>query len=157
VEYSFDGPNLLGTAGAIRQALPILGDVFFVMYGDSYLTCDFAAVGAFFLRSNKLGMMTILHNNNQWDASNVEFAGRIVAYRKASASSRMQHIDYGLGVFRSKAFHDAPADLAELYVQLLEADELAAFEVKERFYEIGSPQGLEETAQFLASHGASTR
>jgi NDP-sugar pyrophosphorylase family protein len=153
VDYSFDGPDLLGTAGAVRNALPLLGSSFFVMYGDSYLTCNFAAVGAAFLRSGKLAMMTVLHNKNQWDASNVEFDGRILAYRKGRASSRMQHIDYGFGVFRAEAFRDAPADLAELYAQLLQAGQLAAFEVHERFYEIGSPQGLEETSKFLALRG----
>jgi NDP-sugar pyrophosphorylase family protein len=153
VDYSFDGPDLLGTAGAIRNALPLLGSSFFVMYGDSYLTCNFKAVEAAFLRSGKLAMMTVLHNKNQWDASNVEFDGGIVAYRKGSTSSRMQHIDYGLGVFQAEAFRDAPADLAELYAQLLEAGQLAAFEVQERFYEIGSPQGLEQTARFLAERG----
>src|SRR5215475_16199750 len=40
VEYSFDGPVLLGTAGAIHRAIPLLGGAFFVLYGDSWLPCD---------------------------------------------------------------------------------------------------------------------
>ena len=35
VEFSFDGPVLLGTAGAVKIALPRLGPQFFVLYGDS--------------------------------------------------------------------------------------------------------------------------
>ena len=38
LRYVFDGPTLLGTGGALRQASPLLGEAFFVMYGDSYLT-----------------------------------------------------------------------------------------------------------------------
>jgi NDP-sugar pyrophosphorylase family protein len=159
VDYSFDGPALLGTAGAIRKALPRLGDSFFVMYGDSYLPCDYAAIAQTFESANVLGMMTVFRNEGKWDTSNVEFeAGRILAYSKTGRTPRMRHIDYGLGVFRAEAFHTLPAgkvcDLTELYADLLQRKQLAAFEVHERFYEIGSPAGLRETAEFLAAREA---
>jgi NDP-sugar pyrophosphorylase family protein len=161
VDYSFDGPALLGTAGAIRNALPRLGDPFFVVYGDSYLPCDYLAIARKFeassLRSGgALGMMTVFRNEGKWDTSNVEFeAGEIVAYSKTNRTPRMRYIDYGLGVFRAEAFRGLPAgkacDLAELYGDLLQKRQLAAFEVSQRFYEIGSPAGLQETAEFLAA------
>jgi NDP-sugar pyrophosphorylase family protein len=163
VDYSFDGPALRGTAGAIRNALPKLGDPFFVMYGDSYLPCDYAAVARKFETASTrsrgvLGMMTVFRNEGKWDTSNVEFeAGEIVAYSKTDRTPRMRYIDYGLGVFRAEAFQSLPAgkacDLAELYADLLRRKQLAAFEVRERFYEIGSPAGLRETADFLAARG----
>jgi NDP-sugar pyrophosphorylase family protein len=66
----------------------------------------------------------------------------------------MRHIDYGLGVFQKKALEiapgDQPWDLARLYQDLLGKRELAAYEVKERFYEIGSFSGLEELRLYLA-------
>jgi NDP-sugar pyrophosphorylase family protein len=160
LDYSFDGPALLGTAGAVRNALPKLGDAFFVMYGDSYLPCDYAAIAGKFEASSTrsrgvLGMMTVFRNEGKWDTSNVEFeAGEIVAYSKTNRTPRMHYIDYGLGVFRAEAFQHLPAgkrcDLTELYGDLLRRKQLAAFEVHERFYEIGSPEGLKETAEFLA-------
>jgi NDP-sugar pyrophosphorylase family protein len=155
VQYAFDGPTLRGTAGAVRNALPLLGERFFVMYGDSYLTCDFGAVAPAFSASAKLAMMTVFRNCGLWDRSNVEFEnGRIFAYSKKDRTPRMQHIDYGLGVFRAEAFSVSTApDLADVYAELLRSGQLAAFEVPERFYEIGSPEGLEETAKFLANHG----
>jgi NDP-sugar pyrophosphorylase family protein len=73
VDYSFDGPALLGTAGAVRNALSRLGDSFFVMYGDSYLPCDYAAISRQFQASRVLGMMTVFRNEGKWDTSNVEF------------------------------------------------------------------------------------
>ena len=159
VTYSYDGPTLLGTAGAIRTALPQLGENFFVTYGDSYLVCDYAAVEHEFLRRRKLGLMTVFRNNGQWDVSNVEFEeGRILGYSKKNRTPRMRYIDYGLGVFRREAFQGLPkgepCDLAELYADLLRRKQLAAFEVQERFYEIGSPEGLRETAEFLAAREA---
>jgi len=161
VNYSFDGPALLGTAGAVRNALPKLGDSFFVMYGDSYLPCDYAAIARKFETADVLGLMTVFRNEGRWDTSNVEFeAGMIVAYSKTNGTPRMHYIDYGLGVFRAEAFRGLPAekacDLTELYTDLLQRKKLAAFEVHERFYEIGSPAGLRETADFLAARGVST-
>ncbi len=155
VEYSFDGPHLLGTAGAIRQALPLLGDAFAVIYGDSYLPCDYAAALAAFRDSGKPALMSVFRNSDLWDTSNVEFNGRIVAYDKASLLPTMHHIDYGLGAFQRTAFDGVPEgrhyDLAALYQDLLHRGELAAWESPGRFYEIGSPDGIRDLTAFLAS------
>src|SRR3990167_11349183 len=48
VSYSLDGQTLLGTAGAIKKALPLLEKYFFVLYGDSYLPCDYLSVQNYF-------------------------------------------------------------------------------------------------------------
>ena len=155
VEFSFDGPRLLGTGGAIKQALPLLGEGFFVLYGDTYLSCDYRAVQTEFKRSGRLALMTVFRNENRWDRSNVECVnGRILAYDKEKRTPRMQHIDYGLGVFNRSAFEivprDQPYDLATLYHSLLMQGQLAAYEVDQRFYEIGTFEGLEETRRHLA-------
>jgi len=157
-----DGPTLLGTAGAIRAAIPLLGSAFFVMYGDSYLPCDFSRVQSAFMRAHKKALMTVFCNDGHWDISNVEFAnGQIIAYDKRNPTERMRHIDYGLGVFSSTAFDSvsaaAPADLATLYRHLLDEQEVAGYEVTERFYEIGSFDGLQETRELLGSTGATRR
>jgi NDP-sugar pyrophosphorylase family protein len=156
VQFSFDGPTLLGTGGAIKKALPLLGDAFFVLYGDSYLPCDYRAVQAEFDRQGKLGLMTVFRNDDRWDRSNVEFRdGRVLAYDKQNQTAAMRHIDYGLGVLRRVAFDVVPAgepyDLASLYQDLVQRGELAAYEVDQRFYEIGSFEGLEETRRYLAA------
>jgi NDP-sugar pyrophosphorylase family protein len=155
IEYSPDGPVLLGTAGALRRALSLLGDAFAVVYGDSYLTCDYAAAERVFLESGKLGLMTVYRNEGLWDTSNVEFAGgRVVAYDKVKRTPAMHFIDYGLGMFRRAAFdgipEDRPSDLAALYQGLLRRAELAAWESPDRFYEIGSPEGIRDLAEFLS-------
>ena len=155
LDYVFDGPKLLGTAGAIRGALPLLGDAFFVLYGDSYLPSDYFAVEQAFLNSGLQGLMTVFRNEGQWDRSNVEFSdNRIAIYDKVTQTPAMLHIDYGLGVFRSAAFDALPegvhADLAAIYQDLLRRGELAAFEVRERFYEIGSFDGIRELAEFVS-------
>jgi NDP-sugar pyrophosphorylase family protein len=154
LEYSFDGPVLLGTAGAIRKALPLLSERFFVLYGDSYLTCDFSAVERSFRQSNLPGLMTVYRNNNQHDRSNVSFDGtRILRYDKRGNYSDLQYIDYGLSAFHRSAFSDLPdgesCDLAIVCNRLLHDGNMGAFEVHDRFYEIGSPAGLYDTERFL--------
>jgi NDP-sugar pyrophosphorylase family protein len=158
VRFVFDGPQLLGTAGAVKNAWPLAGSAGFVLYGDSYLPCDYCAVQEEFERCKRPGLMTVFRNENRWDRSNVEFDdGRIVAYDKHTPTTRMHHIDYGLAVFQAAAFAavptDRPSDLATLYQELLARQQLAAWEVPERFYEIGSWSGLEETRRYLAEHG----
>lgn len=154
VDYSFDGPTLLGTAGALKRAVPLLGPAFFVLYGDSYLPCDYRAVQQAFVAGGRQALMTVYHNDGRWDASNVEFVdGCLVAYDKRQRTARMRHIDYGLGVFRQTAFDripaDEPRDLAGLYQELLRDGELTGVEVDQRFYEIGSWEGLAEVRSLL--------
>ncbi len=155
VGFSFDGSRLLGTGGAIKKALPLLGEAFFVLYGDSYLPCDYRAAQIEFERSGSLALMTVFRNDGRWDRSNIEFVnGRVGAYDKRHHTPRMHHIDYGLGVFRQSAFEivpdGQPYDLATLYQCLLTQGELVAYETSQRFYEIGSLEGLEETRRYLA-------
>ncbi len=156
VSYSRDGSVLRGTGGAIRNALPLLGDHFFVMYGDSYLPIDFRPVYEAFLAAGTLGLMTVFRNENKWDNSNTVFRdGRIRTYDKVNRTQEMQYIDYGLGILRSSTFEQwkdvETFDLSAVYGQLIRANCLGGFEIKQRFYEIGTPEGLHETDRLLCS------
>ncbi len=154
VQYSYDGSPLKGTGGAIRNALPKLGDHFFLLYGDSYLPTEFHPVYDKFIGLETLGLMTVFRNENQWDRSNVEFHdGRIHNYDKSKMTPQMKYIDYGLGILKARAFDDwrenEVFDLSELYRDLVKKGQLGGYEVKQRFYEIGTPAGLHETDEFL--------
>ncbi|HYC71336.1 MAG TPA: nucleotidyltransferase family protein [Opitutaceae bacterium] len=149
IRYSFDGPRLLGTGGALIRALPLLGERFLVLYGDSYLPVDYRAVGAAFLASGRPALMTVYENRGRFDASNVWFEdGVIRLYSKRERRPEMKHIDYGLLAFEAAAFagwpRDDVVDLAAVQTALCERGQLAGYEVRERFYEIGSPAGLAE-------------
>jgi N-acetyl-alpha-D-muramate 1-phosphate uridylyltransferase len=162
VRYSPDGPTLLGTGGALRRALPMLGSSFFVLYGDSFLPCDFSEVQEAFLHSGKPALMTVLHNKQRWDRSNVIFRdGKIVVYDKRSVLTEMEHIDYGLGIVSAELLEPYPAearfDLADIYHELSVSGRLAGCEVSERFYEIGTPKGLEETSAYFAQRDSLSR
>lgn len=157
VDYSYDGDRLLGTGGALRKALPMLGDAFFVYYGDSYLPIVFSDVETSFRFQNQSALMTVLKNGNRWDKSNVLFkAGKLLEYNKHEPSQDMSYIDYGLGILSADVLlpypGDQPFDLADVYHTLSLERRLAGFEVFERFYEIGSFEGLKETEEFLMRH-----
>jgi NDP-sugar pyrophosphorylase family protein len=150
--YAYDPPDLAGTAGAVRGALHLLGDRFLVLYGDTYLRIDYAAVDRAQAASGRLALMTVLRNEGQWDASNAVYAdGTVVTYDKAAPTPDMHWIDYGLGVLTTAALDVAPddADLAGVYRELSRRDELAGYEATERFFEIGTPAALAETDAFL--------
>jgi len=155
VEYSWDGPVQLGTAGAIRNALPLLEDAFFVVYGDSYLPCNYGSAERAFMESHKRALMTVYRNSGLFDRSNVEFVeGKIIDYDKDVLTQRMHYIDYGLGAFRKSVFSELPPghhELADVYKDMLIRNELSAHEVSERFYETGSFAGIRELSGFLAS------
>jgi MurNAc alpha-1-phosphate uridylyltransferase len=154
IQYSIDGETQLGTGGAIQKALPLLGDSFGVIYGDSYLPIDYSGVELEFLYSKNQALMTIYNNHNQFDASNVEYGdGKVIYYEKGSADRKMTHIDYGLTYFRKESFftsaNELSFDLASICHLLAKNGKLDGFEVFERFYEIGSVQGIEELSEYL--------
>ena len=154
VEYSFDGPRLLGTGGALKRALPLLGRHFLVLYGDSYLPIDYRKVARAFTTGDKTGLMTVYRNEGRWDTSNVQFeAGQVLRYDKRQPTPEMHHIDYGLGILRAESLapwpDNEPFDLADVYRRLLSENQLSGHEVTERFYEIGSAKGLVELDAFL--------
>jgi len=149
-----DGTRPLGTAGALRQASERLGPLFFALYGDSYADLDFAALLAA-LEDEKHGVMAVLANAGRWDRSNVELCDeRIIAYHKHRPGPEMRHIDFGVSLLRNRAFADLPvgepADLGDLYTRLVEQGRLSGLEVCERFFEIGSPAGLDEARRVFA-------
>jgi len=163
IRYSHDGDRLVGTGGALIRALPLLDDPFLVIYGDSYLDCDYAGAEHAFVDSGKLGLMTVLRNEGRWDSSNIVYRdGAIIRYDKKNRTDDMHHIDYGLGGLHHRALdgypRDASVDLADVYADLVARHELSAFEVTQRFYEIGSPDGLREFEEYLSGRqGASRR
>jgi NDP-sugar pyrophosphorylase family protein len=161
IRYSFDAvPGRDGTLGAIRRALALLGERFLVLYGDTYLRIDYAAVARRWIESGQPAVMTVLRNEGRWDTSNVVYHdGMVLRYDKRSPTPEMHWIDYGLGGLTARALDRVPAserDLAVLYARLAEGRELLGFEASERFYEIGTTPALVETEAFLADRAANS-
>jgi NDP-sugar pyrophosphorylase family protein len=163
IRYVDEGPKLLGTGGALKLAFDegVLRERFLLIYGDSYLPIPFGPVWRAVQETRKPALMTVLRNEGRWDRSNVIFdRGRVLLYDKNPAPdvrAKMEYIDYGLFAFRRDVLSDAPHgpfDLATLLHDLSLSDQLAGFEVTERFYEIGSPAGLRDFEEYLEAHQA---
>ncbi|MCJ7497790.1 MAG: sugar phosphate nucleotidyltransferase [candidate division Zixibacteria bacterium] len=149
LSYSYDGEKLLGTAGALKKAYKLLNDNFLLMYGDSYLPYDYWKIEEAFKNSEKLSLMVVYKNQNRFDKSNILIADDLVnVYDKTLKGENLEYIDAGLSILKKEVLslvpEDEPFDLQELYKTLISEEEMLAYEVKQRFYQIGSLEGLEE-------------
>jgi NDP-sugar pyrophosphorylase family protein len=156
ISYSFDAPELDGTLGAIRRARELLGERFLVLYGDTYLRIDYAAVANAWRLSGLPALMTVLYNEGRWDVSNAVYGGgRVLAYDKRAPRPQMRWIDYGLSGLEQSTLDCTDAkgpdssELSWLFHKLASAGKLYGYEATQRFYEVGTPSGLAETNAFL--------
>lgn len=158
VDYVNDGETLRGTGGAVKHALMKFPQIteFGLMYGDSYLDCNYQEVYQSFLASTKPALMTVFHNNDQGAASNVDFSDNLVTCYEKDAPveipDRVEYIDYGLSFLKSDVFDamgEDAFDLALVWNCLIAKQQLAGYEVKRRFYEIGTPEGLTELEELM--------
>jgi NDP-sugar pyrophosphorylase family protein len=153
IRYSFDGPRLLGPAGALRHAKRLLRDRFFVTYGDAYLRAPYRDLMEALVSSGKLGVMTVYRNRNRFGKSDVVVeGGAVVRYDKKNRVEGMDWINYGVTALRKEALNLIPegefCGEEAFYGSLIKRKELLAFEVRERFYEIGTPASLSEFEAF---------
>jgi NDP-sugar pyrophosphorylase family protein len=157
VRYSDEGARLLGTAGALRHALALLEENFLVTYGDSYLPFDYAAPLRLLEENSDCdGVMSVYKNADQWDPSNVETDGVwIKRYEKGAKHAKLDHIDYGALALRRSVIallpEGIPAALDVIQSDLAARGRMRAVTAPERFYEIGSPEGLEALDRRLRS------
>jgi N-acetyl-alpha-D-muramate 1-phosphate uridylyltransferase len=163
VGYVDEGDELRGTGGALRLALDegALEEAFFVLYGDSYLPADLRPIESAWEQTELPALMTVFRNEDQWDRSNAIYRdGLVVLFdkdRPPDSAAEMHWIDYGLSVLSREVIAErvppdvGVTDLADLMRELSREGKLAGFEVSERFYEAGSPEGLRDLEQYLAS------
>ncbi len=153
IEYSRED-RPLGTAGALKRAESKLLDIFFTLYGDSYLFLDYKLALSHFKSKNKLGMMSVYKNRDLYDKSNTAVSdGMVKRYSKQEKTQDMVYIEYGANIFDKKVLEmipqDKPYGLEDLFPRLIEKEQLAAYEVTERFYETGSKQGIQDFTEFI--------
>jgi len=158
IKYSYEKEQLLGTGGTMRNALDLLNNNFFVLYGDSYLDINYRKAYNYFLKINYPALLVVYKNENKWDKSNVVFKDGIVEmYNKKNQIHEMEYIDYGLSILSKDIIEEIPKDtfydLADLYKDLAKRKNLGGYEVFNRFYEIGSVKGLEDFENFIMKGG----
>lgn len=156
IKYSNDGDKPLGPIGAVKNAEALVEDVFFIMYGDSYLSVDFQKVYSYFIKNNKLGLMVVYKNYDKYDKSNLTIEDNIVVgYGKKDRTNDMIYIDYGTSILRKKTLELIPKNTyyttGQFFSKLIKRNELLAFEAEKRFYHIGKPDSLEEFKRFIGS------
>ena len=157
IKYSKEEERLLGTAGTLKNAEGLLEGDFFLMYGDSYLFLNLEEVWEHFQKYNKSALMVVYKNYDKIDKSNaVVENGMIKKYDKKHKTKDMVYIDYGVSILKKEVLDmiqkDQVFSLEELFPELINKNEMLAFETQARFYEIGSYSGLEEFKKFVYLH-----
>ena len=152
LRYSFEDKPL-DTAGAIKLAEPLLEEYFFTLYGDSYVFIDFKDMLSSIRKGNKIGAMSVFQNQDRFDKSNTAVVdGRVTFYSKEQRAN-LKYIDYGVNLFRKEVLklipNGEPYSMGTLFNQLIGRQELLAYEVKKRFFEIGSVNGLTEFTEYV--------
>ncbi|KYK33786.1 MAG: hypothetical protein AYK22_06115 [Thermoplasmatales archaeon SG8-52-3] len=156
IKYSYDTNKPLGPIGALKNAESLVDDIFFIMYGDSYLNVDFKKIANYFSNHNKLGLMVVYKNYNKFDKSNLIVNDKmIIAYGEKERTNDMIYIDYGTSLLNKKVLNLIPKNTfyktGQLFSNLISKNELLAYEVKERFYHIGNLDALNEFKAFIES------
>jgi NDP-sugar pyrophosphorylase family protein len=155
IDYSWE-ETLLGTGGAIKNAEGLLQNEFMMLYGDSYLPVDYHKLINIFIGKNTLGTMVIYKNNNKYDKSNIVLnEGRIKAYDKEKKLPEMVYIDAGLSIFKKEVLKKLPdgkhIPLDTIIKQLIDSGQLSSYITKQRFYEVGSPKGLQDFRNYIST------
>jgi len=153
IQYSSDKKSPLGPIGALKKAEPLLQDIFFTMYGDSYVSVDFNKVHSYFQEHNKLALMVVYQNYDKFDKSNIIIKDGSIKQYGGQNTKDMTYVDYGVSLFRKKILSNVPKDTFystnDLFSDLIKQKELLAFEVKKRFYHIGTPDALAEFKKYI--------
>ncbi len=154
IRYSSEGERLLGPVGALKMAERMLREEFFVTYGDAYLTLDYRGMMDALEGQEELGLMAVYRNEGRFGRSDVVVKGGFVAaYDKVNGAPGMEWINYGVTALKRGALDRVErgrvCDEPTFYGGLVKDGQLRAFEVAERFYEIGSERSLEEFRSFV--------
>lgn len=160
IKYSREEKDLLGTAGALKKAANLLEEKFFIIYGDSYVFLNFQEILSYFNAHNELALMVIYKNQNKYDKSNVSLRENMVSrYDKGSRDNDMVYIDYGVSLLRKDILMLVPDgifySLEDVFKEIINQNSILAFEAKERFYEIGSFNGVKEFTNFILTESFS--
>jgi len=155
IKYGDEKENLLGTAGALKNAGDFLADEFFLMYGDSYVPVDFQAITSHFKKFNKKSLMVIYKNADRFDKSNIEIEQDLIKSYDKKNNQGMLFIDAGVSLLKKEILRLIPPSrnfpLERIYQHLIKEKEMLAYQMRERFYQIGSFEGLEEFKSLIKS------
>jgi NDP-sugar pyrophosphorylase family protein len=151
ISYSHENKPL-GTAGALRQAIPLLPPAFFVTYGDSYLEYPWSRIFKDFERSQTNSHLSIYPNRGQWDNSNIQVSkGQLLYFSSPTSADACEYIDYGLSILTRAAVSAFPShgDLKDELQRMSTDGQISFTIVDKRFFEIGSKQGIADLTKHL--------
>lgn len=150
-----------GTGGALRDAGSLLADRFLLLYGDSFLPVNYAAVICELDRdAAAVGVAVVYDNRESTTVPNniaIDEAGYVVRYAKdAEQTPDLRYVEAGVQSFRRSILDYLPAGQPvslekEAFPRLIAEHKLLAFPTQERFYDIGTPERLAKIEQVFST------
>lgn len=157
-----EGPDPMGTAGALRAAVDVLPDRFFVTYGDSFLTTSFSDLGRLFDDRRPEAAIAVVEHDSELQPGNICLDGSyVVEYIKPKERGRFQYLDYGQLALERRALLRLPdgyrGDLGVLLSSLIADRALLAVVVDGEFFDLNTPEALIATADAFDGLGLAER
>ena len=152
-----DSNSLLGTGGAIKNALPYLDKDFVIQYGDTILNCDYNELFDRHITNKKSMTMTVMSSCLSFLPPNLYCTktkeGEMkCTYNKKNPPINANYIDYGASVFKRILFEKIDRsvfDLGDEQSRLSVNNEASFKEIHSPFIEIGSPSSYENAKLYL--------
>ena len=147
----------LGTGGALLNSRHLLDEQFFFAFGDSYLPLELRHLTRVQKESNALGVITVYMNNDKIASNNVRIMpdGRVQDYIKKNPPTSMNGLEAGLSLFNKNILNHAPGRIFSLeeaiFPKLINPGKLFGLLTNQRFYDIGTPDGLELARKAISS------
>ena len=153
LRYSED--DMLGSGGAVKNALDLLDGEFLVLNGDTYLPIDYNSLIDKFRGSGKDALMTVYDNNENIRPNNVCIKnGEITEYNNAEPKPYFTHLDAGVSIFKKSVFLAGPQKFSlekDVYPQLISARRLGNAVTHQRFFDIHTLERLENIRKIMQS------
>jgi MurNAc alpha-1-phosphate uridylyltransferase len=150
----------LGTAGAVRHALPLLADEFILINGDTYLPVPYEDILSHWQKvKTQFDCLLLTYDNHDKVAPNdtaIDSNGLVVGYSKTCPEG-MLYANAGLIVTKKNVFENLPPEQPisleeQVFPDLISRRKMAAITTRERYYDIGTPERLRVFEEYVDQH-----
>ena len=147
IQYSREN-NPLGTGGALQNARNKLENEFLLLNGDTFMPINYPELIDLYHRNNTLATITVYSNQDLIIKNNITTDEDDLVSRYSKRESKgMRYVDSGVIALNKKIVDLIPQDRncsleEEIYIQLIEMKEMKTYITDQRFYDMGSQEGI---------------
>lgn len=161
ISYSHEN-QVLGTAGAIKNARKLLENEFIVLNGDTFVEIDLEKFVKFSQHNNKICTITGFKNHdNDKDFCNnllIDKNYRVLKYTKDEKISEMDYVDAGVYYCKREIMNyfnnKVPISLEyDVFSKLIKDEQMICFPIHKKFHDIGNLINMNKFKEFCQTIG----